>query len=836
MRRSSEEPVPPKQNINDFDFGWGPRPEGSISPLPSGGRHHTISSGVAGKPFRAVQIEPFPPIPRPPKQLPPITPETPPAPALSYHSRRPTSNGSFIIRKQDSIAEEPSPNLFENDGEHFTWSRSPSPIKPQGFGFDSPDARRKLSLSPAATTNSLYTNVFARRKQFQREVSTAHSDVTETITRKQMTDASTSPIPPAYSCENNLQIRFDISSGSSLNKSTSSSFGRSHSQKRIKKSSLAHSHGGSLVANGFLPATNFLAVESKPSPRIDRDPTKWHLSITKQRSSSESAFQASSIPRTMLESGLQIRRCSVANLNPAKENALLRKILGPSGLSWLHDNNSTSKHHKSGDQLSKKSLSLVLSDDPEGQRFQEDSRTPLMKDEKGGGRLIARQRLYLSRRVTSDYALLCAVLGIIVMIIENELSASGIHSKSSITSLTLKGIILISTAVLLGLVIKFHVHEVQLFMNANSAEDWRIALTCHRCFNILLELTICGICPLPFNLYFPWTTVHSDGITVSTTEVPVDVFLSIPMLFRLYWFGRVMLLHSRLFTDASSRSIAGLNRVTFNARFILKTLMTLCPGTMLMVFTASLWVLAGWVLRLCERHHTGDTMNIQALKHKNYLNSLWMIAITFLSVGYGDVVPNTYCGRGVAVITGILGTCTSSMVVAVIARKLELSRAEKHVHNFMIDTQLTKQLKHSAANVLRETWLIYKYRRLVDKINPSKIRHHQRKFLMAIYALRKVKRDQRKLAENSVSLGDVAKTTSNSHELIHDIHSTQEGLALRMTAVEHQLSDIQREIGNLADILRAAVNVNPRHFSNNDGDSVSAQRESLRKRRSAIEH
>lgn len=107
-----------------------------------------------------------------------------------------------------------------------------------------------------------------------------------------------------------------------------------------------------------------------------------------------------------------------------------------------------------------------------------------------------------------------------------------------------------------------------------------------------------------------------------------------------------------------------------------------------MVFTASLWVLAGWILRLCERHHVGEPMNLHALKHQNYLNSLWMIAITFLSVGYGDIVPNTYCGRGVAVITGILGTCTSSMVVAVIARKLELTRAEKHVHNFMIDVRI----------------------------------------------------------------------------------------------------------------------------------------------------
>jgi hypothetical protein len=32
------------------------------------------------------------------------------------------------------------------------------------------------------------------------------------------------------------------------------------------------------------------------------------------------------------------------------------------------------------------------------------------------------------------------------------------------------------------------------------------------------------------------------------------------------------------------------------------------------------------------------------------------------------------------------------MVVAVIARRLELTRAEKHVHNFMVDTQLSKEV------------------------------------------------------------------------------------------------------------------------------------------------
>lgn len=41
-------------------------------------------------------------------------------------------------------------------------------------------------------------------------------------------------------------------------------------------------------------------------------------------------------------------------------------------------------------------------------------------------------------------------------------------------------------------------------------------------------------------------------------------------------------------------------------------------------------------------------------EHANLLNAMWLIAITFLSVGFGDIVPNTYCGRGIAVSTGIM--------------------------------------------------------------------------------------------------------------------------------------------------------------------------------------
>ncbi|EFP12032.1 hypothetical protein CRE_30080 [Caenorhabditis remanei] len=552
-----------------------------------------------------------------------------------------------------------------------------------------------------------------------------------------------------------------------------------------------------------------------PLGTMRRDPSKWRLSELKQRSNSESMFRNFD-PEMLADGG---RRMSMAYL-PSREQALLRRILGPQGLSWISHDRETA---------SRKSVSIAYSNDLEaggkGGGTGDDSTTPLMdeKDENSGGRLIRREQLHEKRRMVSDKALAFAIIGIILMIIENELRTSAVLRPGSLFSQILKLSIIGTTAILLTFVGYFHVIEIQLFMNANAAEDWMVALSFRRIYKIILELFVCMLCPIPIEMLGPFMIdkVHDR------TLYAVNVLLSIMMFTRLYWLCRVMLLHSRLFTDASSRSIAGLNRVNFNARFILKTLMTMCPGTMLMIFTAFLWVVAGWILRLCERDIQNP--NPDVLKDFNYINSIWLVAITFLSVGYGDIVPKTYCGRSMAVVTGILGTCASSMVVAVIARKLELTRAEKHVHNFMQDTQLTRQLKHSAANVLRETWFIFKYRKLIEKPDLGKIRKHTRKFLLAIYEMRRVRRDQRKLAENLVSLGDVAKTSSNTYELVHDVHSTQEGLSLRITAIEHQLSDISREISSLAELLRGSNE--QRKKSVVIGDSAPATPQPILKRK-----
>ena len=45
-------------------------------------------------------------------------------------------------------------------------------------------------------------------------------------------------------------------------------------------------------------------------------------------------------------------------------------------------------------------------------------------------------------------------------------------------------------------------------------------------------------------------------------------------------------------------------------------------------------------------------------EHGNLLNTMWLTAITFLCVGYGDIVPNTYCGRGITLTCGIVVSLT----------------------------------------------------------------------------------------------------------------------------------------------------------------------------------
>ncbi|OAF70532.1 KCa2.1 [Intoshia linei] len=415
-----------------------------------------------------------------------------------------------------------------------------------------------------------------------------------------------------------------------------------------------------------------------------------------------------------------------AHLKPAKRNSTIKNVVSESG-------NVTS------DQVQLLSPSIQYS---KRSRYKYKNSTFLRninnKNYKSkrltqsGFRLGKKKILYEKRKRISDYALAISIVGIIIMIVDTELVLGGIYTRNSKYSLLMKSTISFTTLILLLFIIIFHALEIKIYVIDNGIEDWLIAITRKRVIRILSEIVVCSI-HIP-----PYYSQHNLIFNIFSPYSALDGLLSLIMFFRL------------LFTDASSRSIGAINRITFNTRFVLKTLMTICPGTIMFSFVISFWLIVSWTFRICE-------CTLSTSSHYNILNSLWLTAITFLSIGYGDVVPETYCGRVVSILTGVMGAGCTALVVAVAARKLELTRAEKHVHNFMMDTQLTKALRNAAADVLRETWFLYKYTKLSAGVSIFKVRHHQRKFLNAIYRLRKIKLDQRKLNDSINTFIDMAK-------------------------------------------------------------------------------
>uniref|UniRef100_A0A3B4TWV4 Potassium calcium-activated channel subfamily N member 1 n=1 Tax=Seriola dumerili TaxID=41447 RepID=A0A3B4TWV4_SERDU len=346
---------------------------------------------------------------------------------------------------------------------------------------------------------------------------------------------------------------------------------------------------------------------------------------------------------------------------------------------------------------------------------------------------------------------------------------------------------------LIALNLSFSSLLLQLFMVDNGADDWRIAMTLERILFVVFELLVCAIHPIPGQYVFTWTARLAFSYTASVEDADVDIILSVPMFLRLYLIGRVMLLHSKLFTDASSRSIGALNKINFDTRFVMKTLMTICPGTVLLVFSVSCWIIAAWTVRVCERYHDAQEVT------STFLGAMWLISITFLSIGYGDMVPHTYCGKGVCLLTGIMGAGCTALVVAVVARKSELTRAEKHVHNFMMDTQLYKKIKNTAANVLRETWLIYKNTKLVKKIDHARVRHHQRKFLQAIHQLRRVK------MECVICPPSCFQTQNMMYDLVSELQHRSEELDRRIVALEEKLDSLLLSVQSLPVVLSHAI-------------------------------
>nr|XP_057941180.1 small conductance calcium-activated potassium channel protein 2 isoform X3 [Doryrhamphus excisus] len=266
-------------------------------------------------------------------------------------------------------------------------------------------------------------------------------------------------------------------------------------------------------------------------------------------------------------------------------------------------------------------------------------------------RLRGRKFLLEDKKRLCALSLGAALFGILLMIIHTEMCPF-LYTPGSTIALFINCSISLSTGCLLILIIAFHYKDIRLFITDHNQVDWRIAMTSHRIFVITLELLVCAIHPVGtywevcLHCNSSSSSPLCDSDHKSKTLVDLELLLSVLMFLRLYLVHRAVLLHSKVLLSASYRSIGSLNNINFTFRFVLKVLMNKYPARTLLVFILFFWLTASWMLTLCERQTQGSTDHMET--------ALWLIAITFLTVGYGDVAPHTRCGKSVCLFTGVM--------------------------------------------------------------------------------------------------------------------------------------------------------------------------------------
>jgi len=132
------------------------------------------------------------------------------------------------------------------------------------------------------------------------------------------------------------------------------------------------------------------------------------------------------------------------------------------------------------------------------------------------------------------------------------------------------------------------------------AVDWRIELSFFKVLQLLFELAICAVHPIPGDYHFEWTIYKIGGIGI-TRLYRVDIILSLIMIFRSYLFIRSYLIHLNIF-HGKFLIIGRLNAVDFDIHFKIKTLMRFYAGRVLLISNGIFILMASWYLRLTERY------------------------------------------------------------------------------------------------------------------------------------------------------------------------------------------------------------------------------------------
>ena len=183
------------------------------------------------------------------------------------------------------------------------------------------------------------------------------------------------------------------------------------------------------------------------------------------------------------------------------------------------------------------------------------------------------------------------------------------------------------------------------------------------------------------------------------------IAMNLGMFCRIVLFTRVLRYHSPLNTS-NGRFIGSLTNVDFSTSFIVKTTLKDSPVKFVTLTFLTLILVSSYSLHIVDSYMcaTYESMKCEPV---SFFDSCWLLIITILTVGYGDVVPASSGGRVITVLGGLIGTLLTAVTIALTTSYLKLSRSEHKVVTFLKKDSNRRVIRRQAVICIQRAYRYY---------------------------------------------------------------------------------------------------------------------------------
>ena len=192
-----------------------------------------------------------------------------------------------------------------------------------------------------------------------------------------------------------------------------------------------------------------------------------------------------------------------------------------------------------------------------------------------------------------------------------------------------------------------------------------------------------------FFLFIELGLILTHPFPTGTTWVYDEKLLGSIMFLRVYLFARVLRDSSAIYRDRfallNERRFKQTGAVEFNWLLSVKLLFVERMWTFTLVMTFFTWLAMSYIIWIFEREsNQAYTIDV----------SVWMTAITMMTVGYGDISPANRSAKAATGIAAVLGLVVAALLVYSITDLLTLGLQDSRVRNILLKG--TTEAKHPA--------------------------------------------------------------------------------------------------------------------------------------------